>query len=302
MTTLPDVLRESDRAKVAVGHFNVSDSVTLKAVTEAARELSLPVLIGVSEGEREFIGVHEIAALVKAIRDEYGQTVFLNADHTHTLEKAEQAARAGFDMVLFDGSSLAFDEDIRETRKAVETIKSIKPDIVVEGEIGYIGTSSKILDKIPEGTGQLTTPEQAAEFVAGTGIDVLAPAVGNMHGMLRSMVEGRERKHLDTERIRNIKEAVRIPLTLHGGSGTDDLDFQTAIQAGITIVHINTELRLAWRKGVQAALGKQWDEVTPYKLLLGPLAAVKEVALARLKLFNSSPSQSHPQVSVSSAQ
>ncbi len=292
MTTLLDVLQEAGRAKVAVGHFNVSDSVTLKAVTDAARELNLPVLIGVSEGEREFIGVRQIAALVKSIRDESNQPVFLNADHTHSLAKAEEAARAGFDMILFDGASLPFDEDIHETKKAVEAIKSINPGIVVEGEIGYIGTSSKVLDEIPEGAGQLTTAEQAKEFVSGTGIDVLAPAVGNMHGMLRSMVEGHDRKHLDVERIRAIKEAVGIPMTLHGGSGTDDEDFKKAIQAGITIVHINTELRLAWRKGLQAALAKQWDEVTPYKLLLGPLAAVKEVARARLELFQASGSAS----------
>ena len=300
MTTLLDVLRECDRKKVAIGHFNVSDSVTLRAVTEAARELNLPVLVGVSEGEREFIGVREIAALVKAIREEHSQPVFLNADHTHSIEKAEEAARAGFDMVLFDGSALSFDEDIRETKKAIEAVKSINPNIVVEGEIGYIGTSSKILDKIPEGTGQLTTPEQAEEFVAGTGVDVLAPAVGNMHGMLRSMVQGNERKHLDVERIRTIKQVVGIPMTLHGGSGTDDDDFRKAIQAGITIVHINTELRLAWRKGIQDALAKQWDEVTPYKLLLGPLAAVGSVARARLELFHGAPHAGEARRSVSS--
>lgn len=286
MKLLREVLMEADRSKVAVGHFNVSELVALRAVTEAARELNLPVLIGVSEGEREFIGVHEIAALTKSIRKEYGQPVFLNADHTHTLAKAEEAARAGFDMILFDSSSLPLDEGARETRRAVEAVKSINPAIVVEGEIGYIGVSSKVLDRVPEGAGKLTTPEEAKQFADSTGIDVLAPAVGNMHGMLRSMVEGTTKKRLDIDRIGAIKQATGLPLTLHGGSGTDDDDFTRAIQAGVTIIHINTEIRVAWREGLSAALGGQPDEVTPYKLLLGPLEAVKKVARARLQLFH----------------
>ena len=302
VTRLQDVLQEAGRAKVAVGHFNVSDSVTLRAVTEAARELKLPVLVGVSEGEREFIGVRQISALVKSIRGECGQPVYLNADHTHSLPNAAEAARAGFDMILFDHASLEFEENARETRRAVEAIKSINPEIVVEGEIGYIGASSKVLDEIPEGAGQLTTPEQAKEFTTATGVDVLAPAVGNMHGMLRSMVQGREKNHLDVERIRAIRDMIGLPLTLHGGSGTDDDDFRNAIQAGITIVHINTEVRLAWRKGMQAALGKQWDEVTPYKLLLGPLEAVKKVVRARLELFSQRPGEANASRSVSSSQ
>jgi len=257
-----------------VGHFNVSDSVALRAVTEAARELNAPVLIGVSEGEREFIGVRQIAALVKAIRDEYGQPIFLNADHSHSVRSGEEAARAGFDMVHFDGSRLPVEENLRETRRVVEAVKAINPAIAVEGEIADSETA-----------GPHAAADRATEFVAATSVDVLAPAAGNIHGMLRSMVEGRERKHLHIEKIRATKDAVHIPLTLHGGSGTDDADLRKAIQAGITIVHISTELRLAWRKGVQAALARQWDEMVPYKLLTGPLTMIKEAARARLELF-----------------
>jgi len=127
---------------------------------------------------------------------------------------------------------------------------------------------------------------EAKQFVDATGIDILAPAVGNMHGMLKSMVEGRATKHLDIERIRAVKSAADVPLTLHGGSGTGDEGFRAAIAAGINIVHVNTELRVAWRRGLEEGLGKHPNEVVPYKILPSAVEAVKEVVAARLKIFN----------------
>jgi fructose-bisphosphate aldolase class II len=172
METLREALGRAQRAGVALGHFNVSDLVALKAIAEAAGELRAPALVGVSEGERAFLGVREVAALVSAIRGESGQALFLNADHTHSLQKAEEAARAGFDEVLFDGSALAFEENVAQTRRAVEAVKSIDDRIVVEGELGWIGASSEIHAAPPEGLEQgLTTPEQAREFVSATGVD-----------------------------------------------------------------------------------------------------------------------------------
>ncbi|MFZ0589741.1 MAG: class II fructose-bisphosphate aldolase, partial [Bryobacteraceae bacterium] len=125
-------------------------------------------------------------------------------------------------------------------------------------------------------------------FVRRTGVDVLAPAVGTMHGMLKSMVEGETKKHVDPARIAAIKRATGKPLTLHGGSGTDDQGFLDAIEAGITIVHINTELRVAWRRGLESALAKKPDEVVPYKLLPDVVESVKQVVYSRLRLFNAS--------------
>lgn len=286
MNTLHEVLAEAARREIPVGHFNVSDLVALQAIVTSARALNVPVLIGVSEGEREFLGVRQVAAVIKSLREESDDPIFLNADHTHSLAKAEEAAKAGFDEILFDGSVLPFEENVHHTKRAVEAIKSINPAIMVEGEIGYIGSSSAILERAPEGANVLTTPEEAKQFVDATGIDVLAPAVGNMHGLLRSMVRGDVEKRLDIPRIKQIKEATGLLMTLHGGSGTNDEDFQQAIQTGMTIVHVNTELRVAWRRGLEAALVNAPDEVTPYKLLPGALEAVKEVVRARLRLFN----------------
>jgi fructose-bisphosphate aldolase, class II len=285
MITLRSALQTAEQEQVALGHFNFSETTVLRAAATVARELNVPVLVGLSEGEREFLGVLQAAALVKSTRDELGHAIFLNADHTHSLQSAEQAAKAGFDMIVFDRSDLPFDENVAETRRAVESVKSIHPEIIVEGEIGYIGTSSAVLDKAPEGIA-LTTPTEAKQFVDATRVDILAPAVGNMHGMLASMVSGETRKHLDIPRIAEIKKTTGVFLTLHGGSGTVDRDFQLAVRAGVNIIHINTELRVAWRRSLESSLGAHPGEVAPYKILPAVVAAVQSVVRNRLELFS----------------
>lgn len=284
--TLRNVLERAQSNGIAVGHFNVSDLVLLKAVSAAAEELNVPVIVGASEGERKFMGVAQLAALVKSLREENGFPIFLNADHTHSLDSAITAAESGFDSIVFDLSALPFEENIKQTKQALETLKSINPAILVEGEIGDIGTGSEIHESAPDRSKKLTKPEEAKEFVERTGVDILAPAVGNMHGMLQTMVEGDVRKRLDLARIREIKDATGCLLTLHGGSGTDDGDLQKAITAGINIVHINTELRVAWRHGLEDALAQNPHEVVPYKLLPAAEESVKQVVLERLHLFN----------------
>ncbi|MFZ3330528.1 MAG: class II fructose-bisphosphate aldolase [Candidatus Acidiferrales bacterium] len=286
MQSLRDLLQEAQQSGKAIGHFNISDLALLKAVFAAARELNVPVIVGLSEGEREFVGVREIAAVVCSLREEFDFPIFLNADHTHSLAKGLDVAKAGFDSIVFDMSALPVDENIRQTKQAVEALKAIHPSMLVEGEIGDIGTGSEIHEQAPDLSKGLSTPEEAKHFVESTRVDILAPAVGNMHGMLKSMVRGETKKHLDIARIGEIKQAAQIFLTLHGGSGTDDEDFRKAIAAGINIIHINTELRVAWRKGLERGLAEHPDEVVPYKILPPAVDAVKEVVLSRLRLFN----------------
>src|SRR5437899_1510932 len=286
MRQLRDLLQEAQQNGQAIGHFNVSDFALLKAVFTAARELNVPVVVGLSEGEREFVGTRQIAAFVRNLREQFDFPIFLNADHTHSLAKGIEAAKAGFDSIVFDLSSLPIEENMRQTKQAIEALKAINPSMLVEGEIGDIGSGSEIHDSSPDLSKGLSTPEEAKQFVEATGVDILAPAVGNMHGMLRSMVRGETKKRLDIERISGIKKAARVFLTLHGGSGTDDEDLRKAIGAGINIVHINTELRVAWREGLERGLAKQPDEVVPYKILPFAVESVKKVVASRLKLFN----------------
>ena len=285
MHILRDVLKQAQNDGKAVAHFNVSDLVLLRAVFSAAQELKAPVIVGASGGEREFIGTRQLAAVVQRLRAEFDHPLFLNSDHTHSLSDALEAAKAGFDLIGFDASALPFEENIRATREVVTAVKAINPGILVEGEIGDIGTGSAIHESAPDLSKGLSTPEEAVRFVESTGVDIVAPAVGNMHGMLKSMVRGDARKRLDLARIAAIKAATRSFMTLHGGSGTDDGDFRKAIGAGINIVHINTELRLAWRGALEKSLREQPDEVVPYKILGPVVESVKQIARARITLF-----------------
>ena len=287
MKSLLEYLKEADEKKTAVGHFNISDIAALKAIFESARKLDLPIIIGVSEGEREFVGVSQVAALVSSLRQEYNYPVFLNADHTHSLDKVKEVAMADFDEIIFDNSNLSLEENIKNTKEAVALAKSINPNIVIEGEIGFIGTSSEVMDKVPEGL-ELTKPEDAKRYMQETGVNVLAPAVGNMHGLLKSMVSGGVQKRLHIDLIKQIKEATGGKfMTLHGGSGTADEDFVAAIKAGMTIVHVNTEIRIAWRKGVEQAFSQHPEEVAPYKILPVAVTEIRKVVENRLHLFNS---------------
>ena len=144
MDALPSVLTRLQRQGAALGHFNVADLVLLKAVVPAAVEVRVPVIVGASEGERDFLGTYELAALVKVMRAEHDVSIFLNADHTHSLAKAVEAAKAGFDAVVIDFSALPFDQNVSRTKETVEAIKAINPAILAEGEIGDIGTGSEI--------------------------------------------------------------------------------------------------------------------------------------------------------------
>jgi len=283
MNSLKEALAWAEEKKLAIGHFNISDSEGFKAVVEGARFLSLggfkvPVVIGVSEGERDFIGLKEVIALAKVARDG-GLPIFVNADHTYSLERTFVAIDAGVDSVIIDFASKSFEENVLATKRVVEYAKG--KSVLVEGELGFIGQSSKVLENLPEGVSEetQTKPEEAKMYVEETGIDLLAPSVGNVHGMVR----GGEPK-LNIERIASLKEAVSVPLVLHGASGNSNEEIGKAIEAGIRIVHINTELRLAYKEGIREGL--ESEEVAPYKFMAQGVLGMKEVVVKKLKLFN----------------
>lgn len=306
MVNLKEVIKEAERNKVAIGHFNIANLEMLKAISHVAEKLQLPVIIGTSEGERRFLGIHHSVDLIESYNREHappvggeGYTLFLNADHTYSLDKVREAAEVGYDSIVFDGGKLPFEENIKQTKEAVRIAKKASvgrpAEIIVEGELGYIGQSSKILKELPEGAAirleDLPTPEQAEQFVKETGVDMLAPAVGNVHGMFTRQspgdggLSGAANPNLQISRIKEIRKAAGVPLVLHGGSGISDEDFIAAIDAGISVIHISTELRVAWRKSFEEALKNNPEEIAPYKLMPEVLKKMEEVIENRLRLF-----------------
>lgn len=286
MKKLLDVIKEAEDKKVAIGHFNVSNLEGLWAIFRAAKELSVPIIIGVSEGERDFVGIPQVRALVSAFRDQFDYPIYLNADHTYSFERVKEVVDAGFDAVIFDGSALPLEENIKITKQCVDYAKSVNPDILVEGELGFIGKSSKMLDELPEEAAvtseTVTKAVEAKRFVEETGVDLFSPAVGNIHGMLKNSPNPR----LNIERIKELREAAGVPLVLHGGSGIVDEDFKEAIIAGISVIHINTELRVAYHNGLKHSLQEYPDEIAPYKILKEAVLNMKQVSERRLRLFN----------------
>lgn len=282
--TLREYVADARKRSTAVGHFNVSTGDGMVAVADAAKGLGLPVIIGVSEGERDYVGVRQAAAMVKILREERGQDIFLNADHTYSFDRVKEAIDAGFDAVIFDGAKLSFDENIKVTKQCVEYARASGRDVIIEGELGYIGQSSKVLDAIPEGAvvglAAMTKPEDALRFVQETGVDLLAPAVGNIHGMVRGGDPA-----LNPKRAGEIYQAIGIPLVLHGASGNTADDIEKCVRNGVAIVHVNTELRLAYRAGLMKSLSENPDEVAPYKYLKPARQAMQKVVEEKLKIM-----------------
>jgi fructose-bisphosphate aldolase class II len=283
--TLRQHIQEAQIKGVAIGHFNISNLEGLHAVYNAAKFLNVPVIIGLSEGEEEFVGRDEAVALIKEIREKNNFPIFLNADHHYSFETVKKAIDSGFDAAIFDGAQLSFEENVTITKQCVEYAREVSKntgrDIIIEAELGFIGSGSSVKDTIPEGAGILTKPEDAKRFVDETGIDMLAPSVGSIHGLIKS-----GKPHINGELVAEIKKTVGIPLVLHGGSGLRDEDFTNAIKAGISIVHINTEIRVAYTEAVRKFLIDNPTETTPYKISEPGLLAIQKVVEDRLKLFN----------------
>jgi len=284
MKNIREYLKDTTITQWALGHFNFSENEALRAIIESAAGLKVPIFVGTSEGERKYIGLKQTVNLVRAFREEFGIPIWLNADHTKSFENVVAAVDAGYDAILADFSALPFEENIKLTKQSVEYAKSKNLDIIVEGELGYVRGESKIQEVIEIKSEDLTKPEEASQFVRETGVDMLAPAVGNIHGIVTKSKES-----IDVSRMGDIKKAVgeNIYLVLHGGSGLSESDFKNAIDAGISMVHISTEIRVAFTKTLRKTLEEMPEETTPYKILMPSVEAMKKIIEEKLKIFNS---------------
>lgn len=283
MKTLRETVAEFKAQGRGIGHFNISDSNQLKALAMAAKETNLPVLVGLSEGEREYFPIAHARALID-LYNAQGLEMYLNGDHTYSVEKAQEAMSAGVESIVIDGAKLPLAENTVLVTTCVKYARASGHDVLVEGELGYIGQSSQIIDQLPEGAAvteeMMTKPDELAQFIEATGADMMAPAVGNVHGIVAT-----GNPKLSISRIAELAHAVSVPLVLHGGSGSGDDEFREAVKAGMTIVHINTDLRVLYRKSLEETFAKEPKQTTPYKFLTPSVEAMTQFVAAKMRLF-----------------
>lgn len=278
------ILSERYRGHSAIGHFNISNLEMLRAIAMAAQETDMPAMIGTSEGEAKFVGYTTAVAMVRAVAEEYSVDLFLNADHHKSVEAAKHAIDAGYESIHIDLSKLPFEENVVGTRAVVEYAHAKDIHISVEGELGVLATdSSKVYEgEVVVRPEDLTSPEEAAEFVERTGVNRFAPAVGNFHG-----IAAHTEKKLDFDRIEAIRNIVpeEVAIVLHGGSGTSDDQLREAIKRGVANIHISTELRVAYSDALRKFLVGNPEETTPYKMFPSVSESVKEIVKNRMLLF-----------------
>ena len=282
--TLQDILIEARNEHWSTGHFNASESDHFRAIAEACKEAGAPAIIGLSEGERKHAGLMQAVALRDAFRGELGIPVFLNADHTKSVDGAKKAVDAGFDSIHIDLSAAPFEENIAGTKEIVAYAHAKNPDISVEGELGYLKGESKVhKEKIAVSAEDYTKPNEALRFVQETGVNRLAIVVGNIHGI------SLDEPVLDIERIAAIRALIpeRVALVLHAGSGIPADQIHAAIEAGIANIHINTDMRVAFVNELKHTIAASPDEAAMYKLDAPAMEAMKNVVKEKLVLFRS---------------
>lgn len=275
---LKEYFKKAQKGKWALGQFNFSTLEQLRGILKAGEKLKNPLILGTSEGEARFLGLKEIVALVEINKLKYNIPAFLNLDHGKDLNLIKKAVDLGYHCVHFDGSNLSFKENIKKTKEIVSYAH--KRGILVEGELGKI-TGSSVAQK---GEGKikkkdLTLPSQVEEFVRKTGVDSLAVAIGNIHGVYDKMPK------LDFERLKEIRGKSNVFLVLHGASGIAPSDIRKAVKGGMVKVNNNTELRMAWKKALKEAV--KGKEVKPYNILSSAQKAVQKKVEEKIKLFAS---------------
>lgn len=271
----------------AFGAFNLDDEPTLKAVAAAAKAKNAPVLVEVSAGEVADIGIDNVRDLVDNIKRDYGVEMYVNLDHSPSVEEAKRGIDAGFEFIHIDVSQAnhnATDEEIvAATKEIVDYAKFT--GALVESEPHYFGGSSNLhTEKIDyqEIRKTFSTPEGAQAFVDATGIDTFAAAVGNLHGKYPVP------KKLDLELLEQIRHAIGCNISLHGGSGTPGHFFESAVHIGVTKININSDMRVAYRLALEKTLKDNPDEYSVSKLVtIDVIPAVQKVVEEKLERFNS---------------
>lgn len=270
LVNLDYVLKDAQKNCYAVGLFNTIDTDMLEAVISVAEELRSPVIIGTAEILLPYGELKLIAPSIIAQAKQASVPVVVHYDHGLTEERCIEAMDLGFTSIMFDGSSGDINDNIARTKKMVELAH--QKGITVEGEIGHVGEAANDDGAV---TDMYTTPQEAIDFIAKTGVDALAIAIGTAHGAYKS------KPNLDIQRLKQIKNQVDVPLVLHGGSGLSDEDFKNTIANGIAKINIFTDMCLAGLDAERCAKG-DYLQVRNQKV-----EAIKKVVKDKILLFGS---------------
>lgn len=255
LVNLNEVLLRAREENYAVGLFNTTDTDMLEAVISAAEELRSPVIIGTAEVLLPYGDLPLIAPSIVEAAKRATVPVVVHYDHGLTFEKCIEALKLGFSSVMFDGSVSNYEENVKKTVEVVHVAHAF--GATVEGEIGHVGQASTNDGAVSD---RYTRPEEAVKYLNDTGVDALAVAIGTAHGAYKT------KPRLDLERLAQIREAVKVPLVLHGGSGLSDDDFKNSIAAGIAKVNIFTDICVAGSNAMKIASEKGIDYLEARKM------------------------------------
>ena len=274
------------RQGFAIGAFNIDNQETLIAVARAAQKLRSPVLVEVSSGEVKAIGLENIRDMVDNYKQEYGIEMYINLDHSPTVDDCKRAIDAGFEFIHIDISQENHDAGLKEiiekTKEVVEYAKFT--GALVESEPHYFGGSSNLHDEKIDFEAikkTFSTPDDAKYFCESTGIDTFAAAVGNLHGKYPVP------KQLDLELLQNIRDELDCHISLHGGSGTPLHYFEEAAKIGVSKININSDMRIAFRNTLEKVLKDNPDEFAVVKLMPTVYKEVQKVVEEKIKAFGS---------------
>lgn len=280
------LMQRSRQQKFAVGAFNIDNQETLIAICRAAQAKNSPVLIELSHGEVQAIGLDNIRDMLDNYRVEYGIEAYLNLDHSPTVEDAKRGIDAGFEFIHIDVSQARHDaseeEIVKETAEVVEYAKMT--GAIVESEPHYFGGVSNVFKNeidYDEVKKTFSTPDGAKEFVMNTGIDTFAAAVGNLHGKYPVP------KVIDLELLKTIRNAISCNISLHGGSDTPLHYFEEAAKIGVSKINVNSDLRYAFRITLEEQLAKNPDEFAVMKLMDAVKDAIQKVVEEKIEAFGS---------------
>lgn len=274
------------RQHFAVGAFNIDNQETLIAIARAAQKLNAPVLVELSSGEAEAMGIENVRDMVDNYKKEYGIEMYINLDHSPSVEECKRAIDAGYEFIHIDISQADHDaseeEIIAKTKEVVEYAKFT--GALVESEPHYFGGSSNVHDTEIDYEAikkTFSTPEGAKSFVEATGIDTFAAAIGNLHGKYPVP------KQLDLELLQKLRDSIDCQISLHGGSGTPLHFFEDAAKIGVSKVNINSDMRYVFRKTLEKVLTENPDEYAVVKLMPQVYEAVQVVVEEKIKAFGS---------------